>query len=222
MEQPVTPTAPAPNDRSEARLKALEPAKKQWRDGEIDSDPFVLPAKVSVPAQSVLHRMLGFIRYATIDQGEVTVEDSSPILGVWKWTEKVSDFEGVSMRIAYRDRKCTGQPIVIVELRHAHPDNSILLHVSFDGADAAARWRSWSNVLGMPALMEDKDGEVRHADTRLGSMVVGDPQPHRGASLLTDRRPQSFGYTGRPRHYAERVVTGGRPVAYCQGSIISS
>ena len=88
MEQRATPTASASNDRSEARLKALEPAKKRWRDGEIDSDPFVLPAKVSVPAQSVLHRMLGFIRYATIDQGEVKVEDSSPILGVWKCLKK--------------------------------------------------------------------------------------------------------------------------------------
>ena len=222
MEQPAAPATSTPNEQSDARLKALEPAQKRWRNDEIDADPFSLPTKISIPAQSVLHRMLGFIRYATIDQGEVKIEDSSPILGVWKWSEKVSEFEGVSMRIAYRDRKCTGQPIVIVELRHAHPDNSILLHVSFDGADAAARWRSWCNVLGMPALMEDKDGEVRHADARLGSMIVGDPQPHRGASLLTERRPQSFGYTGRPRHYAERVVMRGRPIAYCQGSVIGS
>ena len=208
-----------PATKTAAHLAALKPSRKRWLDDEIDADPYLLPAKVTIPAQGLVHRATGFLRYATVYKTEVAVADSSPILGVWNWTAKISEFEGVAMRIAYRDRKCTGEPIVVVELRHAHPDNSVILHVSFDGNDAAARWRSWANVLGLPALVESKDGEVRHADARLGSIIVGDPQPHRGASLLTERRPQSFGFTGRPRHFTDRLETGNRPLAYGRNQI---
>ena len=106
------------------------------------------------------------------------------------------------------------EPVIIVELIHPDAARNVLLHVSFDGADASARWRSWSKELGLPALVEDRSGETRLADPKLGGVFLGEPQPHKGASALSARRPLSFGYTGRGRYWPDRLVTGTRPHAY--------
>jgi len=89
-----------------------------------------------------------------------------------------------------------------------------VLHASFDGLDAAARWRSWAKVLGLPALVEDRTGDLCEADMRMGGVTIDMPQPHRGASPLSARRPATFGYSGQGRHWPERLRTGARPHAY--------
>jgi len=185
----------------------------QWRDGEVDSDPFGLPAYVAIPAQYWPSRAVGFIRYATIYRDEISVHDSSPILGVRSWWEPVNAYDGVVMRLAYRDRGRT-EPVIIIELRHPVATRSVIVHVSFDGSDAAARWHAWAANLGLPELIEDREGDLSDAQHRLGQLITSDPQPHRGASALTMRRPLAFGFTGRGRHWSERLTSGMRPRAY--------
>lgn len=187
--------------------------RRHWRSRELDVDPYMLPAAFAVPFQPFWRRLCGFIRYVTIYRDRVCVQDSSPPFGVWEWEAPVSDFEGVSLVIAYRG-KGTQEPVILVELKHLDPRKSVTLHASFDGIDAGARWRSWSAQLGLPLLVEDRDGETRMALERFGALVAAAPQPHRGASPLTARRPLSFGYTGRPRRWSDRVITASRPHAY--------
>ncbi len=186
--------------------------RRRWTSSALDADPFRLPASVTVPFQPAWRRALGFVRYATIYRDRIVVQDSSPPLGVWEWEAPVKDFTGVVMAIAYkgRDRE---MPAILVELFHPDPMKTVTLHASFDGADAGARWRSWADVLNLPLLVQDRSGDLREASEQLGALKTHVPQPHRGASPLTMRRPLSFGYTGRPRQWSDRV-SASRPQAY--------
>ncbi|MEQ9519883.1 MAG: DUF6101 family protein [Parvibaculum sp.] len=192
--------------------KHRETNRRRWVSGTLDADPFRLPASLTVPHQPLWRRMAGFLRYATIYRDRVKVQDSSPPFGVWDWEASIADYDGIALVVAYKDRN-PDAPVILVELHHPEPGKSVILHASFDGADAGARWRSWSQVLGLPLLVEDRQGIVREATDRMGQVALLPVQPHRGASPLTWRRPMSFGFTGRPRQWSDRV-SGTRPHAY--------
>ncbi len=194
------------------RKDDADQCRRRWKSPAFDADPYRLPASLTVPFQPTWRRALGFLRYATVYRDRVVVQDSSPSLGVWEWEVPVSDFTGVVMAIAYRGRD-REQPAILVELWHPDPHKTVTVHASFDGADAGARWRSWASVLNLPLLVQDRGGDLREATEQLGSLTTSAPQPHRGASPLTMRRPLSFGYTGRPRQWSDRV-SASRPHAY--------
>ena len=188
--------------------------RMRWISSEVDADPFMLPARITIPANETMYRLFGFIRYAVVHKDAVKVTDSSPILGRFNWDEQMSAYRGIALRVAWRDHR-GGKPVVLVQLVHRHDERrSVALHVSFDGADVAARWRSWGRVLGLPLLLEDREGELQMAERRLGSLRIDTPQPHAGANPLSARRPMAFGMTGRPRFWPERVSSGSRPAAY--------
>jgi hypothetical protein len=69
-------------------------------------------------------------------------------------------------------------------------------------------------VLSQPLLLEDRAGELQEAERRLGSLRIDTAQPHAGANPLSARRPLTFGATGRPRLWPQRLSTGTRPLAY--------
>lgn len=187
---------------------------RRWNGGEIDADPFVLPQRVTIPASEWWARAFGFIRYAVIYRDAVKATDSSPILGPFVWSEPISAYRGVALCVARRPGRGT-KPAILVELLHAHdPRRSVVLHASFDGADVAARWRSWGRVLGLPLIVEDREGRLRDAERRLGALRIETPQPHAGANPLSARRPLTFGATGRPRLWPQRLTAGARPPAY--------
>ncbi|PKQ07419.1 MAG: hypothetical protein CVT72_03340 [Alphaproteobacteria bacterium HGW-Alphaproteobacteria-11] len=189
-------------------------APRIWRGGEIDADPFHMPQYAAIPAAELVQRAFGFIRYATVYADAVTVNDSSPILGVFEWSEKMSAYEGIALRVVARDRHGVEKSL-LVELTHAtNAKRNIVLHASHDGLDAPARWRSWGRVLRLPLLVEDREGMLHPAERKLGALHVGDPQPHSGANPLSARRPLSFGQSGQPRSWGERLVVGARPPAY--------
>lgn len=196
------------------RAAVYAPARRRWNGGEIDADPFALPQHVRIPATGLLRRAAGFIRYATIYADAVKVTDSSPILGPFVWSESLGAYRGVALRVAYAGHGGR-TPVLIVELVHEQDERrSIALHASFDGADIAARWRSWGRTLGLPLLLEDRGGELREAERRLGRLRIDAPQPHAGANPLSARRPLAFGATGRPRLWPQRLTAGARPPAY--------
>ncbi|MCE9648668.1 MAG: DUF6101 family protein [Parvibaculum sp.] len=189
-------------------------ARKRWTGGEIDADPFMLPQRITIRANETMHRLFGFIRYAVIHSDAVKATDSSPILGPFIWDEPMSAYRGVALRVAWRDAK-GAKPVILVQLVHATDErHSVVVHASFDGADVAARWRSWGRTLALPLLLEDREGELQAAERRLGSLRIDTPQPHAGANPLSARRPMAFGVTGRPRHWPQRLTAGARPPAY--------
>jgi len=192
----------------------LKPEQRCWHGKEIDADPFALPARVAIPAQTLGRRLLGFIRFASISRDGVEVADSSPILGRIEWRASLRAYQGIALRTARRGRNDLRSVVLIEMVQGEGPARSIVLHASFDGADVAARWRSWSNVLGLPLLIETKTGELEMAERRMGSVKLDSPQPHTGANPLTLRRPMTFGATGRPRVWTQRLCVGSRPHSY--------
>ncbi|PCJ70173.1 MAG: hypothetical protein COA62_06070 [Rhodobiaceae bacterium] len=188
-------------------------ARRRWVHAAFDADPYLLPASIALSFDPLWRRACGFIRYVTIYKDKVSVQDSSPPFGVWDWEEQVSAYQGVVLCVAYKDRSMD-EPVILIELSHDDPEKSIVVHASFDGADSGARWRSWAAQLGLPLLVQDRRGNIREANDRVGAVTALPAQPHRGASVLTTRRPLSFGYTGRPRQWSDRVTSATRPQAY--------
>jgi len=188
-------------------------ARRRWRSAAFDADPYLLPASIEMALDTFWHRLVGFVRYVTIYKDRVSVQDSSPPFGIWAWDAAITDYEGVALSVAYRGSNLEA-PVILVELRHADADKCVIVHASFDGADSGARWRSWGAQLGLPLLVQDRHGEVRDVVDRLGRVNILPAQPHRGASPLTMRRPMSFGYTGRPRQWSDRVSSVSRPAGY--------
>ena len=194
--------------------EARQPATRIWRGGEIDADPFHLPQHVAIGAAALLPRAFGFIRFATVHADAVTVNDSSPILGIFEWSEPISAYEGVALRVVDRDRRGIEKALVVELTHRRNSKRNIVVHASHDGLDAPARWRSWGRVLRLPLLVEDREGTLHAAERRLGALHGGEPQPHSGANPLSARRPLSFGQSGQPRLWGERLVGGARPPAY--------
>ena len=40
--------------------------RMRWISGEVDANPFMLPARVTIPANETMYRLFGFIRYAVV------------------------------------------------------------------------------------------------------------------------------------------------------------
>lgn len=188
--------------------------KRIWRGGELDADPFNLPQHVAVKATGLTQRALGFIRFATVYRDAVTAYDSSPILGRFEWSEPITDYEGVALRILPCDTQAKVF-VAVVELSHRlDPTHSLVVYAGEDGVDASARWRSWGRVLNLRLLIEDREGTLHPAERRLGALQVANPQPHAAANPLSARRPLTFGQSGQPRLWGSRIAVGARPHAY--------
>lgn len=199
---------------SEQVMEGRKRQKRVWRGEELDADPFNLPQEVAVKATTLLGRAFGFIRFAEIHTNVVAANDSSPILGRFEWSEPISAYEGVALRVVPCDKRAT-KLFVVVELSHSgNARRNLILYAGEDGVDAAARWRSWGRVLHLPLLIEDREGTLHPAERRLGAIQVGDPQPHAGANPLSARRPLTFGQSGQARLWGRRLAMGARPLAY--------
>jgi hypothetical protein len=111
----------------------------------------------------------------------------------------VREFRGVSMRMLPPEQ---GVPAAVaVVLEHRDGALSVPLYIAAEGDDAAAQWKSWARVLGLPLLAVDSDGSLREPVRHIGRLAVGDASPgrrRRGAvrrrrpSILLRRKP------GRP------------------------
>lgn len=199
-----------PDEKPQGRAKS----KPIWRGGEFDADPFALPQKVAVKATKLHERLFGFIRFAEIHQNAVTAYDSSPILGRFEWSESISAYEGVALRVLPCDKRAN-KCVAVVELSHrGNTERNVIIYAGEDGVDASSRWRAWGRMLRLPLLIEDREGRLHAAERRLGAIQVNNPQPHAGANPLSARRPLTFGQSGQPRLWGRRVAMGARPLAY--------
>jgi hypothetical protein len=100
----------------------------------------------------------------------------------------LSAFAGVAIRLTPGE---DGElPTVSVVLEHKDPGLALPLFVSTEADDAFAEWRSWSNVLGVPQLIDDDQGGLREPFARIGGVRIARVRPRRRRhSALKRRRP---------------------------------
>jgi len=100
----------------------------------------------------------------------------------------VAEFRGVSMRLLPPEGE---EPAAVaVMLEHRDPALSVPVFMASDGSDAAAEWKSWGRVLGLPLLVVEADGALREPFRRMGGVSLGAPSPRRRRrSALKRRRP---------------------------------
>lgn len=74
----------------------------------------------------------------------------------------------------------------------AHPDRAldVPLFETGDDEDVVAQWQLWGNTLGLPLLIEARDGSMTAADVREGGLTAERAKPRRRHSLLSGRRPR--------------------------------
>ena len=99
----------------------------------------------------------------------------------------VSAFAGVAIRVLAREGEA---PSVSVTLEHKDPALALPLLVCGETDEAFADWRAWGNVLGLPLLVAEDDGELREPFARMGGVRVDTVRPRRRRrSALKRRRP---------------------------------
>jgi len=100
----------------------------------------------------------------------------------------LSAFDGVAIRLMPGEGD--ELPTVSVVLEHKDPGLALSLFVSTEADEAFAEWQSWSNVLGVPQLIDDDNGGYREPFARIGGVRIARIKPRRRRhSALKRRRP---------------------------------
>lgn len=100
----------------------------------------------------------------------------------------LSAFAGIAIRLMAGEGGAL--PTVTVVLEHKDPGLALPLFSSTDADEAFAEWKSWSNVLGLPQLIDDDEGGWREPFARMGGVRVEKVRPRRRRhSALKRRRP---------------------------------
>jgi hypothetical protein len=146
-------------------------------------DPFSLP--LSFVASDAAAD--GQVRHVELFQKRVVVRRT--VAGVrMALNMPLSAFAGICMRLL--PAVDGGVPSVAVVLEHKDPGLSLSLFVATDGDDVIAEWHSWSQVLGLPQLIDDEQDGWRETSARLGGVRVARVRPRRRRhSMLKSRRP---------------------------------
>lgn len=120
----------------------------------------------------------------------------------------VTAFHGVSMRLVPADGN---EPAAVtVTLEHRDPGLSVPLFWSTEAEDAAAIWKSWGRVLGVPLLVVEGDGTLREPFRRIGRVNVGNPQPRRRRRSAVKWRRSRFAMRRKAgRQLAEPIIYRG-------------
>jgi hypothetical protein len=146
-------------------------------------DPFTLPVRYAARDS----RADGEIRQIELDRDRVVMRRA--VAGIrMKVGVPVAEFRGVSMRLL---PPAGDEPAsVAIILEHDDEALSVPLYMASDGGDAAAEWKSWGRVLGLPLLVAEGDGALREPFRRMGGVALGTPSPRRRRrSALKRRRP---------------------------------
>jgi hypothetical protein len=100
----------------------------------------------------------------------------------------VSAFLGVALHMLPPNGE--EQAAVALVLEHKDPSLRLPLYVSPNTDDLMAQWQSWSNILGVPQLIGEIDGQVREAFESFGALRVSHPYARRRRrSAMKRRRP---------------------------------
>jgi len=102
----------------------------------------------------------------------------------------LSAYDGISIRTMPGEDGAP--PTVSVVLEHKDPGLALSLFVSTETDDALAEWRSWSNVLGLPQLIDDDEGGYREPFARIGGVRIERVRPRRRRHSPLKRRRASM------------------------------
>jgi hypothetical protein len=170
-------------------------------------DPFALPARYAARDSGAD----GQIRQIELDCERVVLRRA--VRGIrMKVGVPVAEFRGVSLRTLPPDG--SEPAAVAVLLEHRDGALTVPLFVATEGCEAAAEWKCWSKVLGLPMLADRGDGELQDPLRRMGGVAMGIPATRRRRraaikwrrpSILLRRKP------GRPDaeplvHRGEREI----------------
>jgi hypothetical protein len=173
-------------------------------------DPFALPVRYRAgdPGADKRERIIEICR------DRVTMRRA--VHGIpMKVSTQVSDFLGVAIRIVPPSDDFDGA--IAVTLEHRDPGLSVPLFVASDGRDISVEWQTWSRVLGVPALVEDAEGNLRNPFGPLGLLPEGEIAPRRrGRAGMSARRG-----IGRMRRKPGAVNAGWLVIYDCEREIIA-
>jgi len=127
-------------------------------------DPFALPVRYRTGDAGADERE----RIIEISRDRVVIQRA--VRGIpMKVTTKVSEFIGVAIRIVPPRKNFDGA--IAVTLEHRDPGLSVPLFIAADGKEISVEWRTWARVLGLPALVEDAEGELRNPFESFGRVI---------------------------------------------------
>jgi hypothetical protein len=108
----------------------------------------------------------------------------------------VSSFLGIALRIEPPAGDAVGA--IEIVLAHREPALSIALYRGSDTCDVIADWQAWSNVLGLPLLLAERDGGLREAFRRIGALRVGCPARRRRRRFAINKRRPAIPLRRKP------------------------
>ena len=148
-------------------------------------DPFALPARYAARDSGAD----GQIRHIELDRERVVLRRA--VRGIrMKVGVPVNEFRGVSLRTLPPEG---GEPAAVaIMLEHRDGGLSVPLFVATEGCDAAAEWKCWAKILGLPMLADRGDGEWREPLRRIGRLAVGASAARRRRRTAVKRRRPSI------------------------------
>ena len=146
-------------------------------------DPFALPLSFAACDAAADGR----VRQVELFHKRVVVRRS--VAGVrMALNMPLSAYAGVSVRLTPGEDGDEATAAVVLE--HKDPGLALSLFVSTEADDVYAEWRSWSQVLGVPQLVDDDEGGWREPFARIGGVRIERVKPRRRRhSALKRRRP---------------------------------
>lgn len=166
-------------------------------------DPHALPARYVARDGGAD----GQIRNIELDRERVVLRRA--VCGIpMKVDVRIREFLGVTLRTLPPDGD---EPAAVaVMLEHRDSALSVPLFVADAGCEVMAEWKSWSQVLGVPLLVDDGDGALREPLQRLGKLGVGPAAPRkRRRAAVRWRRPAILMRRKPGRPAAEPVLHRG-------------
>ena len=172
-------------------------------------DPFCLPARFAATDAAADER----VRHVELYRERVVVRRSLAGMRM-ALNMPVSAFAGVAIRLTAGEGGEPGTVSVILE--HKDPALALPLFVSAEADDAAAQWRTWANVLGLPLLVAEADGELREPFARLGGVRIARVRARRRRHNAIKRRRPTM-----PLRRRTGKLTGATPVYRGEREIIA-
>jgi len=170
-------------------------------------DPFTLPARFAANDAAADER----VRHVELYRERVVVRRSLAGMRM-ALNMPVSAFTGVAIRL---NAGLGEEPATIsVVLEHKDPSLALPLFVSAEADDAQAQWRTWANVLGLPMLVAEADGELREPFARMGGVRIECVKMRRRRRYAIKRRRPTIQFRRKagkltdatPVHRGEREI----------------
>ncbi|MHB2167011.1 DUF6101 family protein [Alsobacter sp. R-9] len=117
----------------------------------------------------------------------------SGLSGAWAGYDPLAARRSVArgaLGVVLSRRAGTGQDYFEVAIAFPGEQTATPIHVAADDSDVIARWRRYAEDLGLPLLIEDRDGRVVAPWQHIGLVQLGAVRIRRRTATLAARRPR--------------------------------